>query len=87
MTIALHNMDANARRHTTFATNFVDVDRGRLLDVVPGRSAKAVEDWLGTRSPEWFEGVQTVAIDPFRGYATGVPSTSDGPPWWWIRST
>jgi transposase len=63
---------ANARRHTTFATNFVDLDRGRLLDVVAGRSAKAVEDWLGSRSPKWLSGVRTVAIDPFRGYAKGV---------------
>ena len=63
---------ANAHRHTTFATNFVDLARGRLLDVVPGRSAKAVHDWLGTRPVEWLEAVHTVAIDPFRGYATGV---------------
>ncbi len=65
---------ANATRHTTFATNFVDLDNGRLLDVVAGRSAKAVQDWLGTRSPEWLAGVGTVAIDPFRGYANGVAS-------------
>lgn len=63
---------ANSRRHTTFATNFVDLERGRLLDVVPGRSAKAVQDWLATRSPQWRAGVRTVAIDPFRGYANGV---------------
>jgi transposase len=63
---------ANARRHTTFATNFVDLDRGRLLDVVAGRSAKAVEDWLGSRSPNWLASVRAVAIDPFRGYAKGV---------------
>jgi transposase len=63
---------ANARRHTTFATNFVDLGRGRLLDVVPGHSARAVEDWLGTRSREWLVGIRTVAIDPFRGYANGV---------------
>ncbi len=63
---------ANAQRHTTFATNFVDLARGRLLDVVPGRSARAVHDWLGTRPQGWLEGVSTVAIDPFRGYATGV---------------
>ena len=63
---------ANAQRHTTFATNFVDLARGRLLDVVAGRSARAVHDWLGTRPQGWLEGVSTVAIDPFRGYATGV---------------
>ncbi len=43
-----------------------------MLDVVPGRSAKAVADWLGTRTPEWLADVRTVAIDPFRGYANGV---------------
>ena len=63
---------ANARRHTSFATNFVDLERGRLIDVVPGRSAKAVDDWLGTRRLGWLSGVRTVAIDPFRGYANGV---------------
>ena len=63
---------ANAQRHTTFANNFVGLDRGRLADVVPGRSAKAVHDWLATRSPQWRAGVATVAIDPFRGYANGV---------------
>lgn len=63
---------ANAHRHTTFATNFVDLERGRLLDIVPGRSAKAVEDWLARRSKEWLDGVGVVSIDPFRGYANGV---------------
>jgi transposase len=63
---------ANARRHTTFATNFVDLARGRLLDVVAGRSGKAVHDWLATRTPEWLGDIDTVAIDPFRGYANGV---------------
>ena len=63
---------ANARRHTVFATNFVDLARGRLLDVVPGRSAKGVHDWLGTRPRDWLAGVVTVAIDPHRGYANGV---------------
>ncbi len=62
----------NARRHTTFATNFVDLVRGRLLDVVPGRSGGAVHAWLATRPEEWLAGVGTVAIDPFRGYANGV---------------
>ena len=63
---------ANAHRHTVFATNFVDLFRGRLLDVVPGRSAKAVHDWLGSRPAGWLTGVGTVAIDPHRGYANGV---------------
>ena len=63
---------ANAQRHTVFATNFVDLARGRLLDVVAGRSANAVHDWLGARPTDWLAGVTTVAIDPHRGYANGV---------------
>jgi len=63
---------ANAQRHTTFVTNFVDLHRGRLIDVVPGRSGRAVHDWLGGRADVWLRDVDTVAIDPFRGYATGV---------------
>ena len=65
---------ANAQRHTVFATNFVDLARGRLLDVVPGRSGRAVHLWLGTRSVSWLAGVRIAAIDPFRGYANGVAS-------------
>ena len=63
---------ANARRHTTFATNFVDLARGRLIDVVAGRSAKVVADWLATQDEQWLAAIDTVAIDPFSGYATGV---------------
>jgi transposase len=77
---------ANARRHISFATNFVDLMRRRLVDVVPGRSAKAVQDWLGTRSPERLADVRTVAIDPFRARPTVWPSTSGGSRWWWTRS-
>ena len=61
------SLRANARRHTTFATNFVDLDRGRLIDVVPGRSGKAVHDWLGTRASSWLAGIDTVGHRPLPG--------------------
>ena len=38
---------ANAQRRTQMATTFVDIDRGRLLDVVPGRSGQVVREWVG----------------------------------------
>ncbi len=63
---------ANARHHTVFSTGFVDLRRGRFLDIVAGRSAKAVHDWLAAMDPQWLAGIDTVAIDPFRGYATGI---------------
>ena len=36
----------NARRRTQMATSFVDIDRGRLLDVTPGRSGGVVRAWV-----------------------------------------
>ena len=59
---------AGPRRPSVFATQLVELDRGRLLDVVPGRSAKSVGTWLDARSRYWREHVEVVAIDPHRGY-------------------
>ncbi len=68
-----HKMLAASRtRNTFFATSFVDVKRGRLLDVVPGRNADDVAYWLFGATPAWRESVPTDAIDPHRGYANGL---------------
>jgi transposase len=59
---------AGPRHHTIYATQLVDLDRGRLLDVVPGRSARSVSWWLDDRS-RWFrDHVGVAAIDPHAGY-------------------
>ena len=63
---------ASAAHPTLYVTGFVDLDRARLLDVVAGRSARAVHDWLGGRPPDWRAEIDVVALDPFRGYANGV---------------
>jgi transposase len=63
---------ASRTRNTFFATSFVDVKRGRLLDVVPGRNADDVAYWLFGATPSWREQVASVAIDPHRGYANGL---------------
>jgi len=63
---------AGPRRHTRYATGFVDLDRGRLLDVVPDRTGAAVHAWLSARPADWLRAVTTVAIDPHQGYANGV---------------
>jgi Transposase len=52
-------------------TGFVDIEQARLLDIVPGRSSKAVEDWLAQRDDQWLAGIGVVAHDPFRSYAKG----------------
>ncbi len=68
-TVMLH---AGPRRRTTYVSGFVELDGARLLDVVPGRSGHAVRQWLDQRSDQWLEGVDVVALDPFRGYAAGL---------------
>lgn len=65
---------AGPRRSTSFVTGIVDVTgpTARLLDVVPGRSGKALSQWVNQRSAEWRERVTVAALDPFRGYATAL---------------
>jgi hypothetical protein len=41
---------ATATRRTQMATRFVDLDRGRLLDVTRGRSGQVVRDWVDALS-------------------------------------
>jgi transposase len=62
----------NQLHHTLYVTGFVDLSRHRLLDVVPGRSATSVSDWLDDQPAEWLEAVRAVALDPHRGYANGL---------------
>jgi transposase len=57
---------------TRWVTGLVDLDRGRLLDVVADRTRAAVDGWLGARSPAWLAAVATVALDPWRGYASAL---------------
>jgi transposase len=63
---------ATPTRRTAYVTGFVDLDRARLLDVVPGRSGQAVHQWLSRRPSGWLAGIAVVALDPFRGYANGL---------------
>lgn len=63
---------ANARRRTRMVTTFVDLDRGRLLDLRPGRSGDVVADWLGEQVQGWRDGIDVAAIDAFRGYANAI---------------
>jgi transposase len=65
---------AGPRHHSIFATQLVELRRGRLLDVVPGRSAKSVSTWLDERTRYWRDHVEVVAIDPHRGYHSALVS-------------
>jgi transposase len=63
---------ANTHHPTLFVTGFVDLDRGRLLDVVEDRCGASVSGWLSRQDTGWRDGVQTVALDPHAGYRSGL---------------
>jgi transposase len=44
----------------------------RLLDVVADRTRAAVDSWFGAQPRGWRAGVSTVALDPWRGYASAL---------------
>jgi transposase len=57
---------------TRWITGLVDLERGRLLDVVADRTRAAVASWLHARPRTWLAQVTTVALDPWRGYASAL---------------
>ena len=63
---------ATAEHPTMLVTGIIDLDPGRLVDVLPARSAVAVTDWLGSKPAPWLAGITHVVIDPYQPYATAV---------------
>jgi transposase len=57
---------------TRWVTGLVDLEGGRLLDLVADRTRAAVAGWLGARPRDWLAEVGTVALDPWRGYASAL---------------
>jgi transposase len=51
--------------------------RARLLDLVPGRSAKAYADWLKQRDAQFREQVRIATLDPFAGYKKALDDELD----------
>jgi transposase len=63
---------ATAEHPTMLVTGIIDLDAGRLVDVLPARSAVAVTDWLAAKPAPWLAGIRHVVIDPYQPYATAV---------------
>jgi transposase len=63
---------ANAEHPTMLVTGIIDLDAGRLVDVLPARSSVAVTDWLASKPAPWLAGIDHVVIDPYQPYATAV---------------
>jgi transposase len=57
---------------TRYVTGLVDLEQGRLLEVVADRTRAAVDRWLHARTRDWLAGITTVALDPWRGYASAL---------------
>jgi transposase len=56
-------------RTLTWSTQLVDVRRGQLLDIVPGRTATGPCEWLAKRGPEWCGRIEWATLDlsgPYR---------------------
>ena len=64
-------------RAKTWSTNIVDVGRGQLIDVVPGRTAKAPVRWLSKRPEQWRAQIRWATLDlsgPYRAaFDTALP--------------
>jgi transposase len=78
---------ATRRAPTRYVTGLVDLDGGRLLDVIADRTTRAVTTWLGARPRSWLAGVGMVALDPWRGYASAQSARWATPGWSWTTST
>lgn len=63
---------------TVFATGIVDLHRGKLIDIINGRSRKVLADWLVAQPCGWIERIEVAALDPFavtdRLYRPGCPT-------------
>jgi transposase len=57
---------------TRWITGLVDLEGGRLLEVVADRTRAAVAGWLQAQPRSWLAQVGTVALDPWRGYASAL---------------
>ncbi|CAM2964061.1 ISL3 family transposase [Actinomyces slackii] len=76
-------VDEHIWRHTRLGQRYVTVvidltpvrqatGPARLLDVIEGRSGRALQDWLAQRDQSWRQGVEVVAMDAFTGFKTAA---------------
>ena len=64
-------------RRQHWSTSIVDVGRGQLLDVIPGRSSIGACEWLAGRDQAWLDGIGFATLDlsgPWRlAFTTMLP--------------
>jgi transposase len=57
---------------TRYVTGLVDLEGGRLLDLVADRTRAAVDGWLSIHPRDLLAHIATVALDPWRSYASAL---------------
>jgi transposase len=72
---------------TRWVTGLVDLEQGRLLEVVADRTRAAVGRWLGARPRGWLAQVGAVALDPGAALPARWSSHLATRPWSWTTST
>jgi transposase len=60
--------EAHHRRGRELATIVSDLDRGRVVEVVDGRSRRRVERYLRSLPEEHRRAIEVVSIDPYEAY-------------------
>jgi transposase len=50
----------------------LDLDTGRLVDIIEGRSGTGIARYLAAQPAETRAGIETVSVDPWRGYLRPV---------------
>lgn len=67
-------------RTQAWSTQIVDVARGQLLDVIPGRSAVGLCEWLEAQPAAWLDGIAWATLDlsgPWRlAFDTMLPAAT-----------
>jgi hypothetical protein len=72
---------------TRWGTGLVDLEGGRLLEVVADRTRAAVDGWLHARPRARLAQVGTVALDPGVAMRARWWRRLAMPGWWWTTST
>jgi hypothetical protein len=72
---------------TRYLTGLVDLERGRLLNVVADHIRTAVDGWLSIRPRDWLAHIATVALGPMARLRQRARHRLGMPGWWWTIST
>lgn len=74
-----HNFSrARFDRPASFSTVLVDLDRGRLIDLLAGQEQERLRGWLEGRPSAWTDGVEVVGMDQYQAYRSAVSRPRKG---------